>query len=76
MNNSVKECCVCNNKKDGEFTIIDNEKYHLDCIKLLKENTNKALKKIDNMFNEGNDDTVIDDLLELERILEGSDSNE
>ncbi len=41
-----------------------------------KEIITKALKKIDNMFNEGNDDTIIDDLLELERILEGSDSNE
>lgn len=41
-----------------------------------KEIIKKALNKIDSMFNEGNDDTVIDDLLELERILEGSDSNE
>lgn len=38
----------------------------------LKEIIKKALNKIDNMFNEGNDDTVIDDLLELEKILEGS----
>ena len=44
--------------------------------KQLKEIITKALNKIDNMFNEGNDDTIIDDLLELERILEGSDSNE
>lgn len=36
----------------------------------------KALNKIDNIFNEGNDDTVIDDLLELENILEGKDGNE
>lgn len=42
----------------------------------LKEIIKKALNKIDNMFNEGNDDTVIDDLLELEKILEGSGSNE
>lgn len=41
-----------------------------------KEIIKKALNKMDSMFNEGNDDTVIDDLLELERILEGSDSNE
>ena len=44
--------------------------------KQLKEIITKDLNKIDNMFNEGNDDTIIDDLLELERILEGSDSNE
>lgn len=76
MNNSVMKCCICNNEKIGQFITIDNEKYHLECIKSLKENTNKALKKIDNMFNEGNDDTIIDDLLELERMLEGNDYNE
>lgn len=41
-----------------------------------KEIIKKALNKIDNIFNEGNDDTVIDDLLELENILEGKDGNE
>lgn len=41
-----------------------------------KDIIKKALNKIDNIFNEGNDDTVIDDLLELENILEGKDGNE
>lgn len=41
-----------------------------------KEIIKKALNKIDNIFNEGNDDTVIDDLLELENILEEKDGNE
>ncbi len=41
-----------------------------------KEIITKALNKIDNMFNEGNEDSIIDDLLELENILEGSDSDE
>ena len=41
-----------------------------------KEIITKALNKIDNMFNEGNDDTIIDDLLDLEKILEGNDWNE
>ena len=36
----------------------------------------KALKKIDNMFNLGNEYTIIDDLLELDKILKGSDNNE
>lgn len=38
-----------------------------------KEIIAKSLNKIDDMFNEGNDDTIIEDILELEKILEGSD---
>lgn len=41
MNNLVKKCCICNNKKQGEFIIINNEKYHLCCIERLKDNWNK-----------------------------------
>ena len=41
----------------------------------LKERINKALNKIDNMFNKGNDNTIIDDLLELNKILKGSDND-
>ena len=41
----------------------------------LKESRDKALKKIDNMFNLGNEYTIIDDLLELDKILKGSDNN-
>lgn len=60
----------------NDISLLD-ENYRLETnLNKLKENANKALKKIDNMFNEGNDNTIIDDLLELERILEGSDSNE
>lgn len=36
---------------------------------------NKALNKIDNMFDRGDANTIIDDLLELDKILKGSDSN-
>ena len=32
---------------------------------------NKALTKIDNMFNKGDEFTIIDDLLELDKILKG-----
>ena len=42
----------------------------------LKERINKALNKIDNMFDRGDPNTIIDDLLELDKILKGSDSNE
>ena len=38
-----------------------------------KEIIAESLNKIDDMFNEGNDDTIIEDILELEKILEGSD---
>ena len=41
----------------------------------LKEKINKALNKINNMFDRGDGNTIIDDLLELEKILKGSDSN-
>lgn len=40
-NNSVMKCCICNNKKSGEFITIDNKKYHLCCIEQLKDNWNK-----------------------------------
>jgi len=43
--------------------------------KQLKERINKALNKIDNMFDRGDANTIIDDLLELDKILKGSDSN-
>ena len=41
-----------------------------------KEIIAKSLNKINNMFDEGNENTVIDDLLELKKNLEGSDWNE
>lgn len=43
MNTSVKKCCICNNKKNGEFILINNEKYHLCCIEQLSQE-NKDLK--------------------------------
>ena len=45
-NNSVMKCCVCNNKKSGEFITIDNKKYHLCCIEQLKDNWNKLKEYI------------------------------
>lgn len=41
----------------------------------LKERINKALNKIDNMFNKGDENSIIDDLLELDKILKGSDND-
>lgn len=43
--------------------------------KQLEERINKALNKIDNMFDRSDTSTIIDDLLELDKILKGSDSN-
>ena len=40
-------------------------------IKQLEQRIDKALKKINNMFDLGNEETIIDDLLELEKILKG-----
>lgn len=41
-----------------------------------KENIARALNKIDNMFDKGNENSIIiiDDLLELDKILKGSDN--
>lgn len=44
--------------------------------KQLKERINKVLNKIDNMFDRGDANTIIDDLLELDKMLKESDSNE
>lgn len=44
--------------------------------KQLKEKINKALNKIDNRFDRGDTNTIIDDLLELDKIFKGSDSSE
>lgn len=39
-----------------------------------KETIARALNKIDNMFDKGNENSIIDDLLELDKILKGSDN--
>lgn len=35
----------------------------------LQQRINKALNKIDNMFDKGDENSIIDDLLELDKIL-------
>ena len=37
----------------------------------LKDRINKAINKINNMFEVGDENKIIDDLLELEKILKG-----
>lgn len=54
---------------------LENQHNYYQEIKQLKERINKALNKIDNMFDRGDTNTIIDDLLELDKILKGSDSN-
>jgi len=51
-----------------DLNMIDNVKGQ--CVKL-QNRINKAIKKINNIFDEGNEDSVIDDLLELDKILNG-----
>ena len=77
MNKSLKKCCICNNEKTGEFIIIDNEKYHLCCIKQLKEVVDKAIKliKYNEKYRDGANcyqfvDMVSEILDPLQRILE------
>lgn len=78
-NNSVMKCCVCNNKKSGEFITIDNKKYHLCCIEQLKDNWVKLKECLKDVMNSCNADdkdfveTILDIMQELEQ---GSDSND
>lgn len=37
----------------------------------LENRVNKALSKLESMFDNGNDGTILDDLLELDRVLSG-----
>ena len=54
---------------------LENQHNYYQENKELKRRINKALNKIDNMFDRGDANTIIDDLLELDKILKGSDSN-
>lgn len=47
----------------------------LDDYNELNQRTEKALNKINNMFDRGDANTIIDDLLELDKMLKGSDNN-
>ena len=45
----------------------------LDDYNELNQRIEKALNKINNMFDRGDANTIVDDLLELDNILKGSD---
>jgi hypothetical protein len=47
----------------------------LDDYNELNQRIEKASNKINNMFDRGDANTIVDDLLELDKILKGSDSN-
>lgn len=67
------------NKNIGDMT---NDELMDFIIELQEENSryerkiDKALDKIEDTFDRGDDYTIIDDLLELEKILKGSDNND
>ena len=46
INVSLKKCCICNNSKIGEFTIINGNKYHLCCIEELQQQLKYKDEKI------------------------------
>lgn len=60
-------------KEWNKILVKDNPEY----IKLqqenqqLKDRINKATNKIDDMFNRGDEFTIIDDLIELDKLLKG-----
>lgn len=43
-NNSVMKCCICNNENIGEFIVIEDKKYHLNCITNLQEELDRCVK--------------------------------
>lgn len=47
INNSVKHCCICDNKKYGEFISINDEKYHLCCIEQLQQENKQLQQELD-----------------------------
>lgn len=61
----------------GDFERVANELIRVkEENKELKRKINKTLNKINNMFDRGDGNTIIDDLLELEDILVGKRLNE
>ena len=46
INKSVMKCCICNNKKVGEFITINGKKYHLCCIEQLKKQKDDVVEYI------------------------------
>lgn len=51
-NNSIMECCICNNYKKGEFIVINDKKYHLGCITNLQEDLENKNNEIASLFND------------------------
>lgn len=87
-NNSVMKCCICNNEKICQFITIDNEKYHLCCIKQLKDNWTKLKEYISiKLYNteylqkmcgckiDDINHILLDAIREKMQELEGSDNN-
>lgn len=81
MNNSVMKCCICNNKKIGEFITINDKKYHLCCIEQLQNDWNELKKGLQSLFefDEGvvSKDYLecVEDTLDKMQDLEGNNEN-
>lgn len=63
-------------KRDRVYNLLIEEIERLDkrkdeLIKYYENILDEAIKKINNMFDNGDEDKVIDDLLELDKILRG-----
>lgn len=58
------------NEEDVQNIINCYEK-DIEYIKELEDRINKAINKIDDMFNRGDEFTIIDDLIELDKLLKG-----
>ena len=61
--------------KDKKLKLFEEERErHNKLIAKQKERINRARSKLQSMFDNGNEETILDDLLELDKILEGSDN--
>lgn len=67
---SVYESNITNPKKQLEFYKILSEQLQQEN-QQLQDRINKATNKIDDMFNRGDEFTIIDDLIELDKLLKG-----
>jgi uncharacterized FlgJ-related protein len=66
---------ITNLQEENRQTKLLKERYQLEK-EDYKSRNEKANSKLQTMFDNGNEETILDDLLELDRILNGGDNNE
>jgi hypothetical protein len=75
-NNSIMKCCICNNYKKGEFIVINDKKYHLDCITNLQDRIDKAIEYNNHLIKDAKYHLNLGHLKKMNKILKGDSKNE